>query len=265
MGQVFCGHCGERKLDAKSRSMRHIISDYIENVTSFENKIWRTLGLLLIRPGSLDRKYHVGERVRYLKPISLFLIINFLFVIFSPITDFNVNLYDQLNLQPYSAWIQPIHQQHFLPTSGLDPATYAAQYNQSVVILARSTIIIQALLFFLCAWLINWQRGYFAGDHLVFALNFHSWYMAWIVLLMLCLHAVDWLVNLLGLDLIYGYWYFLLLPVGTAIYLLLAVHTLYQRTWWQTLLQAALLFAAMRLVHTVYRLIQYFLVTAVIE
>jgi len=264
MGEHFCPHCGEKKLDAKSRSLGHILSDYIENMTSFDNKIWRSLRLLLFRPGAYEAKYHGGERVAYLKPISLFLIMNFLFVVFSPITDFNVTLLDQLTLQPYSGWIEPIHQQQFLPASGLSAEQYAAQYNQSVKIISRSTIIIQAFLVFLVALVINHQRGFYPGDHLVYALNLHSWYMAWIVLLMVLIRLVIWLLALVGLDMSFGYWYFKLLPAGLIVYLLVSVHTMYRRNWWQTLIQAALLFAAMRYCHTIYRLIQYFLVSSLI-
>ncbi len=264
MGPAFCEHCGEKRLDANSRSLRHILSDYIENMTSFDNKIWRTLKLLLFKPGRYDLNYHQGRRIQYLKPISLFLIINFLFVLFSPISDFNVVLYDQLHLQPYSEWILEHHQNKLLPDSGLSPETYESNYNQSVKILSRSTIIIQALLFFLAVMVINHRRGYYPGDHLIYALNLHSWYMAWIVILMVILKSLALLFHSLGAEFSAVYWYFKLLPVGMGVYLLLSIHTLYHRIWWQTLVLAGLLFLAMRVCHTVYRFIQYFLVTSLI-
>ncbi|MFK8012664.1 MAG: DUF3667 domain-containing protein [Marinicellaceae bacterium] len=264
MGKAYCSYCGEKRLDAKSRSIKHIIGDYIENISSFDNKIWRSFKLLFLYPGVYDKNYHSGRRIKYLKPISLFLIINFLFALFSPITDFNVTLIDQLTLQPYSHWVNSIHLEYLLPESGLTQNIYALKYNQSVIILSRSTIIIQALLLYFFIVIINRKKDYYHGDHLIFSLNLHSWYMAWIVILMAFIKAMIWLLDLISIDMNFGFWYYKLLPVGLGIYILIALNRLYQWNWWQTLIRGILLFAAIRICHIIYRLIQYFLVASMI-
>ncbi len=192
LGAHFCANCGEKRLNPDSRSIKHIMADYIENLTSLDSKVWRTVFLLLFKPGHLDRDYHLGKRIGYIKPIALFLIINVLFVIFSPMSDYYINLYDQLTLQPYSPWIND-HFQWFLAGSGMEPNAYQSQYDHTVTLLSRSTIIIQAMVFFVFATLINYRKGYFSGDHMVFSLNLHSWYMAWVLLLMALIKAVLWL------------------------------------------------------------------------
>lgn len=265
MDSAFCSYCGEQRLDAHNRSFKFLITEYIEQITSVDSKIFRTLRLLLFRPGELDYNYHNGARVNFLRPISLFLLVNFLFVFFSPITDFNVTLYDQLNLQVYSNWLMPLFQDYLLPKSGLEPSDFAAQYNQSVVILSRSTIIIQAVIFFLFVVLINQQKKYYSGDHLVFALNLHSWYMTWIVLLLVAVKLLVFILYQLGFQLKFSDWYFGLLPVGLGLYVLLATHRLYRKQWWLTLIRTVLLLLALKLSHVIYRLIQFFLVSAVVQ
>lgn len=245
MDSAFCSYCGEQRLDAHNRSFKFLITEYIEQITSVDSKIFRTLRLLLFRPGELDYNYHNGARVNFLRPISLFLLVNFLFVIFSPITDFNITLYDQLNLQVYSDWLMPLFQDYLLPNSGLDASNYAAQYNQSVVILSRSTIIIQAVIFFFFVILINHQKNYYSGDHLVFALNLHSWYMIWIVILLVVVKLLMLVVNQLGFHLTFSDWYFGILSVGLGIYTLMATHRLYKKQWWLTLIRTTLLLLAL--------------------
>ena len=44
----------------------------------FEGKIWRTLPLLVWRPGELTRRYIDGERAKFVSPIALFLFFVFL-------------------------------------------------------------------------------------------------------------------------------------------------------------------------------------------
>jgi hypothetical protein len=44
----------------------------------FDTKSWRTLPLLMVRPGVLTRRYINGQRVRYVSPLALFLFTVFL-------------------------------------------------------------------------------------------------------------------------------------------------------------------------------------------
>ena len=40
---------------------------------STEGALWRTLGLLLLRPGELTRRYLNGQRKHYILPLRLYL------------------------------------------------------------------------------------------------------------------------------------------------------------------------------------------------
>jgi hypothetical protein len=42
-------------------------------VFHFEGKIFRTLPMLVFRPGALTRRYIAGERARFVSPLALFL------------------------------------------------------------------------------------------------------------------------------------------------------------------------------------------------
>lgn len=79
--QSYCPNCGERKLVPKSRSIKYINGDIIEDFITVDSKLWRTLGLLFFKPGQLDYNYHIGKRKSYLKSIALFFIVNVIFVI----------------------------------------------------------------------------------------------------------------------------------------------------------------------------------------
>lgn len=261
MGKHFCSACGEQRLSDENRSLRHLLSDYIENLTSFDSKIWRSLKLLLFSPGQLDAHYHQGRRVNYVKPITLFLLLNVLFILFSPISDYYISLYDQLHLQPYSPWVQN-HFQYFLDQSAHSYSAYEALYNQTVTLLSRSTIIIQALFFFAFVAIINHRKGHYPSDHMVFALNFHSGLMAWILILMVVVKVLLWLVGLFSYELYFSQVYYPLLRIWGAVYALLAVRKMYPGPWWRVLIQAALVVLAFRICHILYRLTQFYLAHA---
>jgi len=68
-----CGQAGH-----VHRSLGAIGHDIAHGVLHVEGKIWRTLPLLIFRPGELTRRYVAGERTRFLSPLALFLFSVFL-------------------------------------------------------------------------------------------------------------------------------------------------------------------------------------------
>lgn len=78
----FCHRCGQQGY--VHRSLGAFWHDIAHSVLHFEGKIWRTLPLLVWRPGVLTRRYVAGERARFLSPMALFLFSVFLmFAVFS--------------------------------------------------------------------------------------------------------------------------------------------------------------------------------------
>lgn len=77
-----CAACGQH--GHVHRSLGAFWHDLAHGVLHFEGKVWGTLGLLLVRPGELTRRYIQGERTRFLSPVALFLFSVFLmFAVFS--------------------------------------------------------------------------------------------------------------------------------------------------------------------------------------
>jgi hypothetical protein len=78
----FCHRCGQK--GHVPRTLIALWHDLSHGVFHFEGKIWRTLPMLVWRPGELTRRYVEGERARFVSPIALFLFSVFLmFAIFS--------------------------------------------------------------------------------------------------------------------------------------------------------------------------------------
>ena len=78
----FCHTCGQSS--HVHRSLLHMFEEVLHGVLHFDSKSWRTLPLLIARPGLLTRRYIDGQRVRYVSPLALFLFCTFLlFFVFS--------------------------------------------------------------------------------------------------------------------------------------------------------------------------------------
>ena len=67
----YCHACGQHA--HVHRTVSAFFHDLMHGVLHFEGKIWRTLPLLVVRPGELTWRYIEGQRARFVSPIALFL------------------------------------------------------------------------------------------------------------------------------------------------------------------------------------------------
>lgn len=72
----YCAQCGQHA--HVHRTLQAFFHDFAHGVLHFEGKIWRTLPLLVWKPGELTRRYIDGRRARFVSPIALFLFCVFL-------------------------------------------------------------------------------------------------------------------------------------------------------------------------------------------
>ena len=84
----FCTACGQRA--HVHRTLTAFAHDLIHGVLHLDGKVWRTLPLLVWRPGELTRRYIDGERAKFVSPLALFLFSVFLmFAVVGQSLDFN--------------------------------------------------------------------------------------------------------------------------------------------------------------------------------
>lgn len=72
----YCAACGQRAGDLRT-PVSEFLREALDDVFSFDSRIWRTLGALFRRPGSLTADYCQGRRARFVTPLRLYLIVSF--------------------------------------------------------------------------------------------------------------------------------------------------------------------------------------------
>jgi hypothetical protein len=72
----FCRMCGQQA--HIHRSLLHLIEELLHGLFHFDAKGWRTIPLLIFKPGTLTRRYIDGRRKAYISPLALFLFMVFL-------------------------------------------------------------------------------------------------------------------------------------------------------------------------------------------
>lgn len=67
----FCSNCGQST--HPHRTLFGVLEEFLHGVLHFDTKAWRTLPMVIFRPGTLTRNYVYGKRARYISPLALFL------------------------------------------------------------------------------------------------------------------------------------------------------------------------------------------------
>jgi hypothetical protein len=74
----FCPECGQ-ETTLHPPTLGEFLHEFVGHYVALEGTLWRTLGLLLLKPGRLTREYLDGRRRRYVLPLRLYLTASFLF------------------------------------------------------------------------------------------------------------------------------------------------------------------------------------------
>lgn len=75
---AFCRQCGQ-KHEPHIHSLRHFAAEAFESLTHADSRLWRTLWLLVSKPGLLTQEFFAGRRARYLPPVRFYLVVSVLF------------------------------------------------------------------------------------------------------------------------------------------------------------------------------------------
>lgn len=74
----FCPECGQ-ETTLHVASAREFLHEFIGHYVALEGKLWKTLALLVFRPGMLTAEYIAGRRARYVQPLRIYLTLSILF------------------------------------------------------------------------------------------------------------------------------------------------------------------------------------------
>ena len=244
----FCGQCGQ-ETNVKPPTLWHFVQQFSGAYFSTEGALWRTLGLLLVRPGELTKRYLAGQRKHYVLPLRLYLTISVIVLLMlRAMTNLNIEgAGSDLNIKPpreltiaagfaragikggefYCEGLPAAVCKRLKRRMDLDPKNLereAQAYGDRL--LSNAGIALFALLPFFALWqkLAYFKRRMHYTEHLVFAMHLHAfWFIA---LAVVVLSPWPWLSSVAG--------------VAVPLYALLAAKRVYGGRWWPLLLRAAL-------------------------
>ena len=77
-GAAYCSVCGQ-KVEIHAPTISHFLGEVAETLTHADSRLWRTIRVLILQPGSLTVDFFAGRRARYVPPIRLYFILSVVF------------------------------------------------------------------------------------------------------------------------------------------------------------------------------------------
>jgi hypothetical protein len=74
----FCSQCGQRTRGAKV-PLKDFVGDFFQDYFTVDSKFFKSLFMLMIRPGRLTKEFNEGRRKAYIAPLRMYLFTSFIY------------------------------------------------------------------------------------------------------------------------------------------------------------------------------------------
>jgi len=167
---LYCNICGEKVIEAKDRSFKNFIGNFLTAITLADNRFLKTLWLTIKNPGFLSKEYANGRRVNYLRPLQVFFVLNLVYFLFPVLQLFNSTLRTQMYFLFHSPMIRGMVNQR-LSDEGISLTGFAMIYNEKTTILAKLLIVVFVWIASLPLSIIFRKKNRYFTDHVALSVE----------------------------------------------------------------------------------------------
>ena len=206
----YCSNCGQ-KFQPTKLPLRIYLEDTVETLFNVDNRVFKTLKDLFLKPGKITKEYISGHRATYLPPLRIYISISILYFFLVIVTEST---------------------QVFLVNLSSD------QFDSSFGKLIQTSMFVLVPLFALITrWFHKKRKGYYV-EYLIFSLHIHS---VWFVLLSFSI-ITTWAYSFFGIQ---EGSFFDYLVSGIQIlerslfmiYFIIYLKKVFENSWWKSILK----------------------------
>jgi hypothetical protein len=182
----YCPQCGEQRASDRHYTLLHFAREAVEHLAQLDGTVWRSVKTLVAKPGELTAAYIRGERIRYMKPLQLFVLVSVAY--FFVAGALNIRTFDTplaMQMRGFSGPANRIAAR--LAERHLTVEEYAVQFDATSTAQAKSLVIVMVPAFALLVGVLEARKHRYALQQLVFALHTYT-------VLLLAVMAADILV-----------------------------------------------------------------------
>jgi hypothetical protein len=286
----YCNNCGEKVYTDHDKSIPHFLEEALHFITHFDGTFITTLKTIFTRPGKLSFDYCSGLRKKYFKPLSFFMLLVILYLLFPVFSGLNMPFRNYLNRGAKATRlvshrtgidIDSVWRTADTVVAGKNFATVAeadrfaeiyvdstirkttsftkleTSFNKTSEKTSKILLLILIPLLTIPLWILAYRKRKHLYDHLVLATEINSFYLLFVFLLMPLITmgvfkiAPDFTVRWLT-DMNLGIFCYVVI----GFYCTLAFHRFYiDRWWWAAIKSLIIIVAHYFIVQLIYKII----------
>jgi hypothetical protein len=258
----YCNQCGEKVYSDHDKSIVHLVEEGFHFVTHVEGSFFVTLKTVFFHPGKLSLDYCNGIRKKYFKPVSLFMLLVVLYLLFPKFSGLNMKLGTYATEIYGFTWVAIPIVQKKMAAKKVDFTTLADMYaKKSGAVAKLSLFLLIPLSALVTAFLFARSKRYYF-DHLILCTEIISFYIA---LNFLLIPFISWIaesINKEWINFFYdGNQFLMILVTGaTLLFLTTSFRRFFQQQWLLVALKAIVFWYVFgEILLYVYRLIVFLL------
>ncbi len=188
----YCSNCGEKVYHDHDKSIPHFFEDALHFITHLDGSFFTTLKTIFTQPGQLSLDYCSGRRKKYFKPLSFFLLLVVLYLLFPLLSGLNMRMeYYPGNFGAFAAhWIEAkMASKHLTEEQLSEVFAHKSEKWSKVMLLVIIPFSAAA------QWLLYIRKRNYFFDHLVLSTEINSFFLVmvffiWAVILWLLNHVL---------------------------------------------------------------------------
>jgi hypothetical protein len=254
----FCNQCGEKVYTEHDRSVPHLFEEAFHFFTHFEGKFFNTLKAVLLKPGKLSLDYCDGLRKKYFKPLSFFLLLVIIYLLFPVFEGLNQRLEHHQDHEIYGTYatarVEKIKKERNIDDEAVAELFQRKSEKASKFLLF---VIIPCMAVF--SWAAGFRKRKYYFDHFVFSIEAAS------VLVLVIFLLLPLLLIILALFHVPVRWIedlhvSIVSTIILSVYLALMSKRFFGFKWWYNIIFCTVYFVGMLVViQYVYRTLLFFI------
>ena len=221
----FCPQCGEQRLGPEDASLWRYLGDAWENLAQFDSKFLRSLRGL-VNPGRITQDYLAGRRVKLLKPLQLFLLINVVYFFALERSDIFFNHWryakDRSSLGMSLRELGESKMQRL----GVTEESFRKQHDQLAQQWSKALIVALIPLVALGSWVLFGRSRRYYTEHLTFSAHYLGFMLLWMMV---------WILMLKYAFKIYrGAWVWEPIAYGLLAWMIIGTKRVFAEPWWKS-------------------------------
>lgn len=231
----------------KNLSLKRFGKSYLKEVFYLDGRLAKSLKLLFLKPGQLSLAHFSLSENQYVKPLKLYLIINFLFFLIIPILN-------TPNFQVFGFSLESLSNgnkvyKHMIDkeiqANNITTAIYSERFNANLKFNQPAFIflVIPVFAFFLSLIMFNKKRFYI--EHLIFSMHFLSFFLLSLLTIYALLQIIDFTFSSINKSgIIVGLLFIFTFLLSLLIYLVISTKMYYKTKLFTAIIKSIILFTS---------------------